>query len=74
MSEFLPCPFCGSSDIEVGWSIKFRREELWCDECGAKFSDPTSTKAELIASWNRRAALSQANPPSTPPEGREQNT
>lgn len=59
MSELLPCPFCGSADVDHKFSyFKLPAEEgggtyghePGCNACGA------SVPAEI---WNRRSALSQ---------------
>lgn len=64
-TELKPCPFCGSSAIEIydnffedddGWT-----EKDWiiqCHGCGSAFIASNDgmpcTKEELIARWNRR--------------------
>jgi len=48
-----PCPFCGGSDIRT---FRHSLEGYWdiiCQSCGATMSD--TTKADVIAKWNRRA-------------------
>lgn len=58
--DLLPCPFCGCARI---YERGFRCFE--CPECRAE--GPTkATKAEAVAAWNTRAALSRA-----PGAGRE---
>ena len=61
----LPCPFCGSDDIELQntWTAAYW---LQCQECGVKMSDPgmdrdpnslkdhQASKAGALAAWNRR--------------------
>lgn len=52
--DLLPCPFCGCARI---YERGFRCFE--CPECRAE--GPTkATKAEAVAAWNTRAALSRA--------------
>jgi len=48
--ELKPCPFFGSSFIDLnrgGWWV-------WCGECGAEGS-VKETREEALAAWNRRA-------------------
>jgi hypothetical protein len=55
MRELLPCPFCGAP--------AFAHENDWCEppEWGVYCSDTkcraATSKAEAIAAWNRRAAI-----------------
>jgi Lar family restriction alleviation protein len=54
MAELLPCPFCGSTNIDctnVGRNI-----DMWyvqCDNCYATFPQFDS-KEESIEAWNTR--------------------
>lgn len=49
MSDLLPCPFCGSSDIDPeGWLNGLGERGPECLECGA--TGPTATR------WNCRPA------------------
>lgn len=60
--ELAPCPFCGSDDVSMSWSINNRGETAnyfaECGECGA--SGPTAEHVlgmeDNIArdKWNRR--------------------
>jgi hypothetical protein len=55
-AELLPCPFCGSENVDPkGW-LSTAASGPACDDCGAT--------AETVKDWNRRAiaAASQAQP------------
>jgi Lar family restriction alleviation protein len=59
--QLLPCPFCGSSEVEAHG---FHRKRTWvvvCLECHA-FGPDTGpndviTEAEAVTAWNTRASL-----------------
>lgn len=51
--ELLPCPFCGSNDIDTEGPCY---TEFMCNDCGASIYDQAS-HAEAIAAWNTRAPL-----------------
>ncbi len=71
---FLPCPFCGGTDIRItqhigqGTGFLHQGEDVFsmcCYDCGATF--PNRYRRELLVEcWNRRAtpptATSQAEP------------
>lgn len=47
MTELLPCPFCGSSDVDAaGWLDGQGRRGPECMGCGAT--------AQSVDAWNRR--------------------
>lgn len=50
--EILPCPFCGSSDVELCVTSNFS----WCEcqNCEAE-SCSKETKEEALIQWNTRA-------------------
>lgn len=50
--ELKPCPFCGSTDIEIAWYGK-DGEAVICLGCGGTGSQYTD-RAKAIAAWNRR--------------------
>ncbi len=55
--ELLPCPFCGSDDVEerkAGAAVVGTVHWIVCNECGAG-SGEASTAAEAQETWNRRA-------------------
>ena len=57
--ELLPCPFCGSADVEM-----VTRYELFvveCQDCGAVGQD-RANEHYAAAAWNRRAANAPADP------------
>lgn len=47
-AALLPCPFCGSANIEKDAWSSLSAEGPGCDDCGAT--------AESAEAWNRRAA------------------
>ena len=56
-SYFLPCPFCGDSDLEIIESVFEDIEEgygitMYCD-CGAQ-GPAARTENEAILKWNSR--------------------
>lgn len=68
VSEPLPCPFCGCTEIKVHEGTTFRWRIVQCDDCGAQsgevrvqtLGDGTQTQWEAdarekaIAAWNER--------------------
>jgi len=57
--ELLPCPFCGSANIDPAqWSGNDGKFGPGCGDCGAL--------AETAADWNRRAALANQPAPTVP--------
>jgi Lar family restriction alleviation protein len=53
----LPCPFCGSHDIQLGSPINADGPECMfnCNNCDA-LGPNGMTVAEAIAAWNRRVS------------------
>lgn len=50
VSELLPCPFCGSKNIDPeGWMDGERNIGPVCDDCGAS--------AERVEAWNSRVSI-----------------
>ena len=53
-AELLPCPFCGSDDIEAIKTDEYYEEyEVQCQECGGRGAWE-NTKTMAIKVWNRR--------------------
>jgi Lar family restriction alleviation protein len=52
VTELLPCPFCGGTDVIVGH--KHYDYEVWCRGCNAS-SAMHANAQNSIAAWNRRA-------------------
>lgn len=53
----LPCPFCGSTEVEVEverHSYPGGVAFVWCYGCGAE-GGKEDTRAEAVARWNARA-------------------
>lgn len=50
-----PCPFCGSSDVEIllPYPKKDDSALIYCFGCGLRIS--RNSVSEVIATWNRRA-------------------
>ena len=63
MSEWKPCPFCGSDDLvmsgrEVYAFMTGKRLEFYrvkCDTCGAMVDNDFKDAEEAIEAWNKRA-------------------
>lgn len=49
MEALKPCPFCGSSNVEVD------HVNAICEDCCMGIQDYHSTKQELLDQWNKRA-------------------
>lgn len=64
-AEFLPCPFCSGTAIDVVEGTTSRWRVAECAECGARgpeerwiYTDPdpdASARARVVTSWNTRA-------------------
>jgi hypothetical protein len=52
-AELLPCPFCGSDDLEVQVSMAFGLPRVVCFSCPGTGTGHRATEAEAIAAWNR---------------------
>lgn len=54
--KLLPCPFCGSTKIEI-WHSSFG-VSVKCEECGAnsgwKIEPNEESKEKAVMVWNRR--------------------
>ena len=62
VSELLPCPFCGSADIDPeGWATKGGIMGPACNACQASVGSALLSTEENIAAWNRRALASRAH-------------
>jgi len=63
VSELLPCPFCGSTDIDPeGWATTGGIAGPACNGCQASVGTALNGTAENIAAWNRRARYSHLPP------------
>lgn len=79
-AELLPCPFCGSTNIDpTGWR-SLDAQGPACDDCGASAGQISLNHADNIAAWNARHRGSTAVVDELPdvasghwetPEGRE---
>ena len=53
--ELLPCPFCGSENIDAqGWASTDSAGPA-CDDCGASAGGVKGTLQDNITAWNTRA-------------------
>lgn len=58
--DLLPCPFCGSENIDPkGWASTNSAGPA-CDDCGASAGGVSGTLQDNIARWNTRANVSHA--------------
>lgn len=54
-TKLLPCPFCGSNDIDPeGWATSAGICGPACNGCQASVGSALSSTADNIAAWNRR--------------------
>ncbi len=54
----LPCPWCGSEEVELGWNQDYDGPTVWCKSCnseGPGFPQTQFDKHEelAIAAWNK---------------------
>ncbi len=53
--ELLPCPFCGSDDVEEGYTCIYGKEHqsgsIDCNQCGGSVY---TLSDRLISAWNKR--------------------
>lgn len=57
-TELLPCPFCGSKNVETSYKDTFSgdfRRGVYCADCCGGIYPYYDTEAEAIAAWNTRA-------------------
>ena len=57
LPTLLPCPWCGSGDLDIGKSKMFGGLMIECEGCQMVVLPPTVSRGEAIAAWNRRAAI-----------------
>ena len=51
-----PCPFCGSTKIDIGVDIINGQYTIGCEECRASISFPWKDEKVSTEAWNRRTA------------------
>lgn len=60
VTELLPCPFCGSTEIDpTGWASTETAGPA-CEDCGASAGDIKGTVEHNVAAWNRRSLSSDS--------------
>jgi Lar family restriction alleviation protein len=57
----LSCPFCGATPELREWDWPYERHQVRCKKCGTTAGGRKALKADAIAAWNTRAALSGAS-------------
>ena len=61
MSELLPCPFCGSRNIDAGFALGAQTIAAGCLDCGAAGPTvPLYCQAEAYEKWNHAAKQTAA--------------
>jgi len=60
MSELKPCPFCGSTCLEIYGNKCQGKGRYWvaCVICGAQLYT-TQTREAAVAAWNKRVTAAQ---------------
>lgn len=52
--QYLPCPFCGSSDLSEGIIIGSGRWGITCNGCQMGFVMPSCNPDFAMSDWNKR--------------------
>ena len=72
MTELLPCPFCGGTNVRVDFDYAREYMATWCDDCGAygpqvDLADALAwrhskdeNRVKAIELWNTRAKVDNA--------------
>jgi len=53
MNELLPCPFCGSKNLNTSLDTIGKTSCVWCYDCETE-GPVKHTEKEAIEAWNRR--------------------
>jgi len=52
--SFLPCPFCGSIDLDFFNGTDSQATAIYCNNCAAGVEDSSKNLEELGSNWNSR--------------------
>jgi Lar family restriction alleviation protein len=56
--KLLPCPFCGTDDVDYSTSMSNITHHIFCSHCYSKGSDK-HTRNDAAEAWNHRSNVSE---------------